>query len=107
MKLLEKFLYFSIGFASQTGNKLTELMQKLIEQNKITKEEAKDFLDDYDKKMEELTNKFDEKLENFITQDIQQFAFVKAEEIKNLEKRIAKTEKLLNSKLKELNKPGK
>lgn len=107
MKLLEKFLYFSVGFASQTGDKLTELMQRLIEQNKITTEAAQEFLEDYNQKMEELTNKFDEKLESFITQDIQQISFVRAEEVKALEKRVAKMEKLFNSKVKELNNPSK
>lgn len=101
MKLLEKFLYYSVGFAAQTEDKLTKLMQKLLEQNKVTKEEAKTFLDDYSDKIKELTKTFDKKLEDFISEDILEREFISSSKLKKTEERISKLEKLLDKKLKE------
>ncbi len=104
MKLVEKFLYYSVGFAAQTEDKLTKLMQKLLEQNKVTKEEAKSFLDDYSDKIKELTKTFDKKLEDFLSEDILEREFVPASELKKIEDRIAKLEKIIDKKMKEKNK---
>ncbi|MEA3451760.1 MAG: hypothetical protein U9Q83_07630 [Bacteroidota bacterium] len=93
MKLIKEFLYFSVGFASQTGDKLTKMMQKLIEQNKVTKDEAKTFLDDYSDKIKELTDKFDKKLGDFIAKDVENLEPVFMDDLKAIEKRIAKIEK--------------
>jgi len=93
MKLIKEFLYFSVGFASQTGDKLTKMMQKLIEQNKVTKDEAKAFLDDYSNNIKEITAKFNKKLEDFITKDVENSEPILMEDLKKIENRIAKIEK--------------
>ncbi len=99
MKFVDEFLYFSVGFAAQTGEKLTKLMQNLIEQDKISEKEAKIFLDEYAEKVEEMTKKFDEKLEDFVKEKLEDMTFVTGEEIKKVEDRISKLEKLIDEKL--------
>jgi polyhydroxyalkanoate synthesis regulator phasin len=101
MKLIEKFLYYSVGFASETANKLTKLMQKLIEQNKISEDEAQTFLDDYAKKIDDMTQKFDQKLEDFVKKDLQEFNYITKDQIKKIEQRIDKINNFLDSKLEE------
>ena len=92
MKLIEKFLFYSVGFAAQTGDKLTKLTQKLIEQGKISQDEGKSFLDDYTKKAREMTKKFNKQFEDFIGCTLDNFSYSKNEEIKKVEERIAKIE---------------
>ncbi len=99
MKFVDKFMYFSVGFAAQTGKKLTKLMQNLIEQDKMSEKEAKTFLDEYAEKVEEMTKKFDEKLEDFVKEKLEDMTFVTGEEIKKVEDRISKLEKLIDEKL--------
>lgn len=92
MKLIEKFMYYSVGFASETGDKLTKMMQKLIEKGEISQEEGKNYLDEYAQKAGEMTKKFDKKFEEFIEKTLESFSFVKAEECKKIEERIKKLE---------------
>ncbi|MBN2893212.1 MAG: hypothetical protein JXL97_15180 [Bacteroidales bacterium] len=92
MKLIEQFLYYSVGFAAQTGERLTKLVQKLIEQGQISKAEGKEFLDEYAEKANEMTKKFDEKLENFIGKTLENTKFAKNEDLQKIEERIKKIE---------------
>ena len=96
MKLIEKFMFYSVGFAAQTGDKLTKLTQKLIEQGKISQLEGKDFLEDYEKKANEMTKKFNKQFEDFIRGTLNKSYCSKQEEIKKIEERI----KLIEEKLK-------
>ncbi len=101
MKLVDQFLYFSVGFAAQTGEKFTKLMQRLIEQDKMTEAEAKSFLDEYAEKVEDMTKKFDEKLEEFVKEKLEDMTLITADELKEIEKRIENLEKIIDKKLAE------
>jgi len=101
MGILEKFFYYSVGFASMSFEKLTHLIQKSIEQDKMSETEGKEILNDYKNKMEEMTKKFDDKLEIFVKNKLNEMRFVKSEDIVELEERIKKIEELINKKQKE------
>ncbi len=98
MKLINQFLYYSVGFASQSAERLTKLVQKLIEQGKITKDEAKSFLDEYAQAANDMTEKFDKKLEDYIENTLKNTKFAKREDFEKIAERIAKIEKMLNDK---------
>lgn len=95
MRLIDQFLYFSVGFAAQTGDKLTKIVQKLIEQGKISKEEGKSFLDEYAEKTSEMTKKFDDKLQEFIGKTLDNLKFIKNDDFKEAEERLKKLEESL------------
>ncbi len=101
MKLIEYFFYYSVGFASETLNKLTEIVQKLVEQDKLSEAEGNDFLKDYEKKIDEMTKKFDDKLEKFITEKMNDLHFITKEDLKPIEEKIDKIEKIIDKKLAE------
>lgn len=95
MRILEQFFYFSVGFASLSFEKLTKLIQDLIEQDKISDKEGNEILSDYKKKMEEMTKKFDKKLENFVTDKLNSFNFASEEDVQKIENRIKKIEDII------------
>jgi len=99
MKLLEQFLYFSVGFASRTGEKLTCIIQSLIEQGKISCAEGKEILDDYAEKAKNLTDKFDQKLEEFVVEVMEKLDFANEEDIIKLKKRIEIINEKMSKKL--------
>ncbi len=96
MKSLEKFFCFSVGFAAQSNEKLTKLVQKLIEQGKISTAEAKKHLDEYAENLENLIETFDCKLEDFITQTLNNLTFAKEDDLDEIKERIEKIEAHLN-----------
>lgn len=101
MRLIEDFLYFSVGFAARTTENLTKLIQKLIEQNKISESDGKKILDEYTKKADGLIKKFDTKLEDFISEKMRNFSFLTEDELNKIKKRIDKIEKLIDEKISE------
>lgn len=98
MRILQKFFYYSVGFASLSFEKLTNLIQGLIEQDKISEKEGNEILSDYKNKMEEMTRKFDNKLENFVTDKLNSFNYATEEDIKQIETRIKHIEELISKK---------
>lgn len=95
MKLLEQFLYLSVGFAARTGDKLTCIVQNLIEQGKISCNEGKEILDDYSEKVKNLTEKFDKKLDEFVTDIVENLDYANEEELIKINERI----ELINEKI--------
>lgn len=98
MKVIEEFLFFSIGFAAKTTEKLTTVVQKLIEQNKLSETDGKLLVDEYAKKIKEQTDKFDHKMEDFIVNTMQKCTFVKQNDIDKVLSRIENIEEKLNNK---------
>jgi len=96
MRLIKEFLFYSIGFASLTTEKLTKVVQSLIEQNKITAKEGVNFVEEYSNKIAELTKKFDAKLEDFVNETLQNCSFANIDEVKEIEERIKKVEEKLS-----------
>ncbi len=95
MKNIQEFLYFSVGFATKTTDKLTKLVQKLIEQNKISEAEGKIIVEDYAKKIRTQTEKFDKKLADFVAETMEKLKFAKDEDVNKIQDRINKLEDLL------------
>jgi len=96
MKLIDEFLFFSVGFAAKTTEKLTLIVQKLIEQNKMSEAEGKSFVEEYAKKIRLQTEKFDGKMEDFIVNIMQKSSFVKNKDVDAINDRIKKIEDSLN-----------
>ncbi|MBN2663861.1 MAG: hypothetical protein JXR68_09450 [Bacteroidales bacterium] len=92
MKYINEFLYFSVGFAAKTTDKLTKIVQKLIEQNEMSETEGKIIVEEYAKNVREQIAKFDKKLEDFIACTMNSCAFASKTDIDTLKKRIEKIE---------------
>ena len=88
-------MFYSVGFAAQTGSKLTKLTQKLIEQGKISQQEGKDFLEDYEIKATELTKKFNKQFKDFISEILNEKFCSKESEVDKIEARIKAIEEKL------------
>jgi len=92
---LKNFIYTGVGLVAETGDKLKETVDKLIDEGKISIKEGKkiadDFVDNAETKKDELEGQF----EKVISKLVNNFSFADKDEIAKLEKRIVKLEKEL------------
>jgi len=92
---LKKFLYTSVGFASQAKDKMTTLIQDLMKDGKLSEEEGKRIIDDFKKNTDENKTDFDKKMKDVIDNSVKNLKFVKETEVEKLRNRIDILEKLI------------
>ena len=98
--ILKKFLYTSVGFVSIAGEKMTKMIEELIEDGKLSKEEGKSILDDFLKSSESRKEEFEETFKNLIDKTIENLRLAKNQDIEEIKTRIDNLEKLVKEKQK-------
>jgi polyhydroxyalkanoate synthesis regulator phasin len=105
--LFKKFIYTGIGWVSNTTDKLKKNIEDFISEGKLSAEDGKKIVDEFLKnaetKKEEIENQFNKLLDELL----KTISFAKSEELKKLEKRVAKLEALVGTKEKKKEAPVK
>jgi polyhydroxyalkanoate synthesis regulator phasin len=84
--MVKDILYTSFGGMMIVKEKIEQELQKLEEKGKLSKEDAKTFLDSLQKKGEESEAEFKEKIKEALKEVIDELGLATKEDIENLKK---------------------
>ena len=106
--LFKKFIYTGIGWVSNTTDKLRKNIEDFIKEGKLSAEDGRKIIDEFLKNSESKKEEIEDQFNKLIDQIIKSMSFVKADELKKLEKRVALLEeKLAEKKTKKKEKQAK
>ncbi|MCC5931484.1 MAG: hypothetical protein JJU28_19710 [Cyclobacteriaceae bacterium] len=94
--LFKKFIYTSVGMVSLTVEKVEKVIDKLINENKISKEEGKKIVDDFLKNTETKKEELEAQLKSITERVVSSFDFASGKELNALKKRVEELEQLVN-----------
>mgnify|MGYP002628092234 CR=1 FL=1 len=92
---LKKLVYAGVGFAAQASEKFEKSINDLVKKGKIEEKEGKKIVDEFFSKSEKTKDSFESKFKKTTEDIISKFKFAPQAEIKSLNKRIEKLEKML------------
>lgn len=99
-ELLKNLLYLGAGAAFVTKEKIEELKNDLVDKGKMTQDEGKQFVDDLLQKSDDIKGKFDEKINEVVSEQLEKMNVAKSDDINDLREQIqelrAMVEKLQN-----------
>jgi polyhydroxyalkanoate synthesis regulator phasin len=93
LELLKKTFVAGVGLAALTREKIEEFAKKLAEEGKMTEEEGKKLIEDLIKQSEESKKNIEKQIENIVESYMKKLDIASREDLKKLEKRVAKLEK--------------
>ena len=100
-ELLKNLLYLGAGAAFVTKEKVEELKNDLVDKGKLTQDEGKQFVDELLQKSDDFKNKFEEKINEAVTDRLEKMNVAKSDDIADLRAQIqelrAMVEKLQKS----------
>lgn len=100
-ELLKNLLYLGAGAAFITKEKVEELKNDLVDKGKLTQDEGKQFVDELLQKSDDFKNKFEEKINEAVTDRLEKMNVAKSDDIADLRAQIqelrAMVEKLQKS----------
>ena len=100
-EMLKNLLYLGAGAAFVTKEKIEELKNDLVDKGKITQDEGKEFVDELLQKSDDIKGKFEEKINEVVTEQLDKIKVAKSEDIAALREQIqelrAMVEKLQKS----------
>lgn len=100
-EMLKNLLYLGAGAAFVTKEKIEELKNDLVDKGKITQDEGKEFVDELLQKSDDIKGKFEEKINEVVTEQLDKIKVAKSEDIADLREQIqelrAMVEKLQKS----------
>ena len=99
-KLLEDILLTGLGTIVVTRDKAKELIEKMIDQGDMTRQEGKELLDKFLQKTENETSKISDKVSSELSKRLEKAGFVTEDKVEKLEARIEN----LESKIENMNK---
>lgn len=94
-EILKKVLYTGVGVISMTADKLKEAVDELVDKKKMSEEEGKKVVDDFEKESEARKNELEERLNSFMENLGDQFTFPTKGDWKALTERVEALEKEL------------
>lgn len=92
---LKKLVYAGVGFAAQASEKFEKSIADLVKKGKIEEKEGKKIVDEFFAKSSKTKETFESKFKKTAEEVVSKFKFAPITEIKNLNKRIEKLEKML------------
>ena len=95
---LKKLVYAGVGFAAQASEKFEKSINDLVKKGKIEEKEGKKIVDEFFSKSEKTKESFENKFRKTTEEIISKFKFAPQAEIKALNKRIEKLEKMVAAK---------
>lgn len=97
-ELLKNLLYLGAGAAFVTKEKIEELKNDLVDKGKLTQDEGKQFVDDLLKKSDDIKGKFDEKINDVVTERLDKMNVAKSDDIADLRAQIQELRALVEKK---------
>ncbi|HBH23187.1 MAG TPA: hypothetical protein DDY13_07155 [Cytophagales bacterium] len=94
--VLKKILYTSVGMISLTAEKVQQLIQKLVDEDKISEEEGRKIVDDIMKNANTKKEEFESQLKSITERVVSSFDFASKKEIAELRRKIDALETKLN-----------
>lgn len=91
--IFRKLLDAGLGIASKTTRFADELINDLIAKGKLSEDEGKKIIKDFEKEGEEQRQVFEEEMKNYIEKAIQKMDIPSRQEINRLNERISVLEK--------------
>lgn len=95
---LKKLVYAGVGFAAQASEKFEKTINELVKKGKIEEKEGKKIVDEFFSKSEKTKESFETKFRKTTEDIVSKFKLAPQSEIKSLNKRIEKLEKMLAPK---------
>ncbi|MFT4969529.1 MAG: polyhydroxyalkanoate synthesis regulator phasin [Chitinophagales bacterium] len=92
---LKKLVYAGVGFAAQASEKFEKSINDLVKKGKIEEKEGKKIVDEFFSKSEKTKDSFESKFKKTTEEIVAKFKLAPQSEIKSLNKRIEKLEKML------------
>ena len=93
---LKKFLYAGVGIVALTAEKLQNVIDELVKEEKLSIEEGKKIVDDFMKNTEGKKDEFEAQLKKVTEKTIKSFRFASKDEVESLKAKI----ELLEAELK-------
>ena len=87
-ELLKNLLYMGAGAAFVTKEKIEELKNDLVDKGKLTQDEGKQFVDDLLQKSDDIKSKFEEKINEVVTEQLGKMNVAKGDDIADLREQI-------------------
>jgi polyhydroxyalkanoate synthesis regulator phasin len=94
--LLKKILYTGVGIAALTAEKLQQVVDGLIKENKLTKEEGKKIVDDLFENAKTKKDELETQLKSVVEKTVSNFDFATKKEVEALKKRVNVLESKVN-----------
>jgi polyhydroxyalkanoate synthesis regulator phasin len=90
--LFKKILYAGVGIVSLTAEKLQGIVSELVKDEKLSIEEGKKIVTDFEKDIEGKRDEFETQLKTITEKTIKSFRFVSKDELVSLKTRIENLE---------------
>lgn len=91
-EMARKALYFGIGLAFYSKEKIEKLVKEMVETGEIRQKEAKDFKEELIKRAEKEKKEFVSTVQNEVKKVVKALGLATKDDLKQLEKKIAKLE---------------
>lgn len=103
--LFKKFIFTGIGWINNTTDKLKKNIDDFISEGKLTAEDGKKIVDEFLKNSESKKEEIEDHFNKLLDELLKSISFARTEELKKLEKRVAKLEALALKKKDKKKKP--
>jgi len=87
-EIFKKFLYAGVGIVSITAEKLQNIVNDLVKDEKLSIEEGKKIVSDFEKNIDGKREEFESQLKNMTEKTIKSFRFAQKDEVDALKARI-------------------
>ena len=94
LDITKKTILLGIGLASMAGDKIEELAKKIVEEEKLSKEEGRKLVEDLLKQSDEAAKNLKDQVEKFVGSTLEKVDSPSRKDLQKLEERIKKLEEL-------------
>lgn len=103
--MIKNLIYTSVGVVSLTAEKVQGVIDKLVDDNKISSEEGKKIVEEFLKNSRVKAEEFESQLKSIVEKTMSSFDFITKDEAKSLQSKVEELEKEV-AKLKKDAKPS-
>lgn len=96
LELVKKTMLTGIGLALLAKDEVEDLAKELVEKGKMTEKDGKKFLDELQKRYEDVQNKLEERVEKTVKEFLKKADVVTADDLKAIKKEIRALKKAIN-----------
>ncbi len=96
LELVKKTMLTGIGLALLAKDEVEDLAKELVEKGKMTEKDGKKFLDELQKRYEEVQSKLEERVEKTVKEFLKKADVVTADDLKAIKKEIRALKKAIN-----------
>ena len=96
LELIKKTMLTGIGLALLAKDEVEDLAKELVEKGKMTEKDGKKFLDELQKRYEDVQNKLENRVEKTVKEFLKKADVVTADDLKAIKKEIRALKKAIN-----------